>query len=284
MGSVAPKSETSLSPEALSAKRSAQITGGWEIVATSNQATSTINETRVEIQFSESKNGKLTGSPTRVFGLVYPGPPLSHDLFFLISFQVGGLCSSVANTSFPPTLVGRVQTKNPHEPAQVGLTLKEAPGVEFDLDGTLQSDGTITGTYSGGGTNCADSGSFVAKPAVSLSGSYFNFSPGGCITCVSAVVSESSTVSPPAVTMALTAMTFLPPVPISCTTTFNGTVIGNAPQVSGIIPDLEACGTGTEQTMQGIYFQNPIVLQTTIPAVLLFFEPDGTFGFFFLPN
>jgi len=90
MGTFAPNSQTSPSSEVLAAKKkTAQVTGGWEIVATSNQTTSTINETRVETQFSESKNGKLTGSPTRVFGLVYP---LGHDLFFLNSFQVGGLC------------------------------------------------------------------------------------------------------------------------------------------------------------------------------------------------
>jgi hypothetical protein len=42
------------------AEASPEVTGGWEIVAARNQTTSTMNETRVEAQFSESKSGKLT--------------------------------------------------------------------------------------------------------------------------------------------------------------------------------------------------------------------------------
>ena len=271
----ASKSQTSPSSAVLAAKKTPpEITGGWEIVATSNQTTTTINETRVETQFSESKNGKLAGSPTRVFGLVYP-----LDLFFLNNLQFGGLCSSVANSS--ATLTGRVLTKNPHRPAHVGLTLTEAPGVQFDFSGALQSDGSITGTYSGGGTTCADSGSFVAKPAVSMAGSYVNLN-SGCITCVFATVSEDTTVRPPAISMGITATTFLGPIP-TCTTNFTGTALANSAQVSGIEPDPEACGTGTEETFQGIYFQNPIVLERTIPAALLLFDSSGQVVWFFVP-
>jgi len=281
-GNFQPTSQNESSALASATKKTLpQVTGGWEITATSNQTTTTINETRVETQFSEATNGKLTGSPTRVFGIVYPG---FYDVE-LATFQVGGLCAYAAGSGYSVALTGKVQTANPHRPSRVTLKLVEAPGINFDFEGVLQSDGSITGTYGGGGRYCPDSGSFIAKPAVSLTGSYFNAN-NGCITCVSSVVSENTTVIPPTLSMAVTATTLLGGQPFpTCTTTFNGTVVGNSAQVSGIPPNPEPgeCGTRPEVTFEGIYFQNVSVFGFTFPAALVFYDSDGIAVWMFLP-
>jgi len=113
---------------------------------------------------------------TRIFGIDYPG---IYDVE-LATFQVGGPCSYAAGLGYPATLTGKVQTTT-HRGSRVMLKLTETPGVEFNFDGVIQSDGSITGTYTGGGAYCSDSGSFVAKPAVSLVRSYVRANLG-CIT------------------------------------------------------------------------------------------------------
>jgi hypothetical protein len=280
-GNFKPTSQNDSSALASATKKTVpQITGGWEVIATSNQTTNTINETRVETRFSQATNGRLTGSPIRVFGIVYPG-------FYnveLATFRVGGLCSYAAGLGYPPTLTGRVQTTNTHRASRVMLKLIEAPGVQFNFNGVLQTDGSITGTYTGGGTYCPDSGSFVAKPAVSMAGTYI-MANAGCITCVSSTVSENTTITPPTISMEVTATTLLGGLPFpTCTTTFSGTVVGNAIQVTGIPPNPEPaeCGTLPEVTYQGIYFHNVSLLGSMFPVALVLYDSNGFPAWMFL--
>jgi hypothetical protein len=250
------------------------VTGGWEIIATSNQTSSSIHETRIETQFSEDSKGKLTGSPIQMLGIN------NYDLFFA-SFQVGGFCSDAVGAGYQVTLDGKIQGGNDHKASRIRLTLTQAPGVQFDFTGTMQADGSLSGTYSGGGTYCPDSGSFLAKPAVSMSGKYYD--PRGELTHVGSIVSEDTTISPPTISMAVTATTLLGPLPFpTCTTTFSGTVVGNGGQVSGIPPMPDStCGSGTEVTYQIIYLQNALWVGTPVGPFLVLYDSSGVLSWRF---
>ncbi|HET7208424.1 MAG TPA: hypothetical protein VFI95_17740 [Terriglobales bacterium] len=224
----------------------------------------------------QDSRGKLKGSPTQVLGIEYP---YVYDLFFA-NFQVGGFCAYAVGSGYQATLAGNVQAGNDHKVSRIKLRLTEAPGVQFDFIGTLQADGSLSGTYSGGGTYCPDTGSFLAKPAVSMAGSYCD--PQGEITHVSTVVSENTTVSPPTISMAITATTLLGGLPFpTCTTTFNGIVAGNAAQVSGIPPyPGPSCGSEAEVPYQAVYIQNAAWAGYTRSAILVLYDSNGPVWFF----
>jgi hypothetical protein len=271
------------SPVSASKPAHPQITGGWEIVATSKQTTSSNNETRVESWFSEDKNGKLTGSRLLVLGIFYQ--PDSYDLYEA-NYQVGGLCGYAVDAGYLFNLTGKVQTENDQRLSRVTLKLTEAPGVQFDFTGKVQSDGSITGAYSGGGTYCPDSGSFVAKPAVSIPVGSYDEDTLGCVTCVTAVISENTASSPPTLSFTATATTYLPPYP-TCTTTLDGIVVGNGVKLSGLPPNPLACGGPGEDEFDGFYFQNGTVFGRPVPSALLLFrkgQPRAAGPGFFEPT
>lgn len=112
---------------------------------------------------------------------VAPVNPSGYDLSFA-SFRVGGLCAYAVGAGYKATLTRKIHGAKDHKDSTVRLKLTEAPGVQFDFSGVMQSYRSIAGTYSGGGAYCPDSGSFLAKPAVSIAGSYFDVRPSGCIT------------------------------------------------------------------------------------------------------
>jgi hypothetical protein len=140
-----------------------QVAGAWEMVATSAnppQGDAAL-QTRIETGLSQ-QDTSITGSPNWLISIEFVN---SANDFSSMSYVVGGFCGNGST----PSLTATVNSNN-----QLTFTLDEGGGAVFTGTGTLQSNGTITGTYSGGGSVCPDSGSFVAKRAVSLTGNYAN--------------------------------------------------------------------------------------------------------------
>lgn len=191
-----------------------QIAGSWEIIATSNQPPAGVANLQTRIETGLTQNGgSVSATNPQLVGLKF-----SHSAndFSAFEYQIGGFCQG----NFPTvSLTGTIDATN-----NFTFTMTEN-GIPFTGTGTLQTDGSITGTYTGGGTTCPDSGTFVANKAVSLTGNYINtFDVGDPSLTISLAEGSSSG--------ALTAQVF-----DSTDGAFSlaGQAYGNAGQVSGTL-------------------------------------------------
>ena len=187
-----------------------QLAGQWEIIATDRIAPpDSPAETHIEVNFNEDSQGNLSASDPILFSLAGP-------LGYFDMLQLGGYCGLPG----PNPVTGSVKTNN-----NVNFTWTEGAGVQFTASGQLQNDGTVTGSYSGGGTNCIeDSGTFVATRPQNIAGTYF----GGYIP------------TGPSLTLTITAangnsVTVNGSDSANGNFTLQGTQIGNCVVVSGTI-------------------------------------------------
>jgi hypothetical protein len=101
------------------------------------------------VNFDEDSQGNLSASDPILFAL-------GLDLGNPAVVQLGGYCGLPG----PNPITGSVKTNN-----NMNFTWTEGAGVQFTGSGQLQN-GTVTGSYSGGSTACAEGGTFVAsKPS-----------------------------------------------------------------------------------------------------------------------
>jgi len=144
-----------------------QISGSWEIIASSTNSTGNpgSSQTRLETVLAQNE-GNLSAQNTLLFGVNFYDATNDYTAGNFL-FSPGGDCNSFTGGETVVSLTGTIDAQN-----NFTFNLIENGVPPFSGTGTLQSDGSLTGTYSGGGNVCPDSGTFVAKPAVSLAGNY----------------------------------------------------------------------------------------------------------------
>lgn len=191
------------------------MAGSWEIVASSN---SPITGTAAQQTFIETiisqNNGTWQGNSTQLIGLQFF---VAANDFSNFGYQIGGFCSS---SSANPT--GTVSAAN-----ALTFTLNEG-GIVFTGSGSLGSDGSIFGSYSGGLNGCPDTGTFVAKQTKPLSGTFSHNLFGDSTLQIS--LNEGAATPP-----AIPSLTATGSDSTDGSFTLGGSAVGNAGVVSGTV-------------------------------------------------